>query len=70
MTGCTSHETAFLMLDNAPVGAHWTREDGSFAWVNQFACEMLGYRREELLALEIFSIDAHMTPEFWAQYWA
>lgn len=63
-------ETAQLMLDAAPVAVYWAREDGSFAWVNRSACDMLGYTRAELLALDIFSLDADMSRRYWVSYWA
>ncbi|MEQ8515156.1 MAG: PAS domain S-box protein, partial [Chromatocurvus sp.] len=59
-----------LMLDHAPVAAYWTREDGSFSWVNQGACAMLGYTRDEMLALNIFALDPNMTPTSWASNWS
>lgn len=64
-----SNAAANRMLDAAPIGAYWTRKDGTFAWVNQYACDMLGYTREQLLALDIYAVDADVTPEFWASYW-
>lgn len=60
---------ANLMLDYAPVAAYWTRKDGSFAWVNQCACDMLGYTRDELLDLTIHAIDKEVDRDFWSRYW-
>jgi diguanylate cyclase (GGDEF)-like protein/PAS domain S-box-containing protein len=57
------------MLDCAPVAAYWTREDGTFAWVNKAACDMLDYSRQQLLALTIFDVDEGLTREFWQQHW-
>ena len=44
--------TQFL-LDRAGEGAFWTDPDGRFFYVNEAACSMLGYSREELLALRV-----------------
>jgi diguanylate cyclase (GGDEF)-like protein/PAS domain S-box-containing protein len=42
-----------LLLDRAGEGAFWTDPDGRFLYVNEAACSMLGYSREELLALSV-----------------
>jgi diguanylate cyclase (GGDEF)-like protein/PAS domain S-box-containing protein len=42
-----------LLLDRAGEGAFWTDPDGRFLYVNEAACAMLGYSREELLALSV-----------------
>jgi diguanylate cyclase (GGDEF)-like protein/PAS domain S-box-containing protein len=42
-----------LLLDRAGEGAFWTDPDGRFLYVNEAACSMLGYDREELLALSV-----------------
>jgi len=57
------------LLDHAPLAVFWTREDGSFAYVNKTACSSLGYTREELLQLSIFDVDPDVTPEFWKAHW-
>ncbi len=42
-----------LLLDRAGEGAFSTHPDGRFLYVNEAACSMLGYSREELLALSV-----------------
>jgi diguanylate cyclase (GGDEF)-like protein/PAS domain S-box-containing protein len=42
-----------LLLDRAGEGAFWTDPEGRFLYVNEAACSMLGYSREELLALKV-----------------
>jgi diguanylate cyclase (GGDEF)-like protein/PAS domain S-box-containing protein len=42
-----------LLLDRAGEGAFWTDPDGRFYYVNEAACSMLGYSREEMLALKV-----------------
>ena len=49
--------------------AFWIRQDGSFSYVNQVACESLGYTKEELLNLGIYDIDENLSPEKWATQW-
>lgn len=69
MASAATFETAQLMLDYAPVAVYWLREDGTLAWINRGACEMLGYSRAELLALDVFAVDADMSPDYWSSYW-
>ncbi len=47
--------TQFL-LDRAGEGAFWTDPDGRFFYVNEAACSMLGYTREEMLAIGVADI--------------
>jgi PAS domain S-box-containing protein len=46
-------------LNHASFAAYWARPDGQFFRVNDAACRMLGYTREELLALGIPDVDPH-----------
>lgn len=57
------------LLDHAPDAVFWTRQDGSFAYVNRAACAGLGFNRDELLKRTIFDIDPDITPEFWRTHW-
>jgi len=44
-------------LDHAPDAVYWMEADGRFVYVNDAACEMLGYAREELLLMGVKDID-------------
>jgi diguanylate cyclase (GGDEF)-like protein/PAS domain S-box-containing protein len=44
--------TQFL-LDRAGEGAFWADSDGRFFYVNEAACALIGYSREEMLALRV-----------------
>ena len=57
------------LLDHAPEGVFWTREDGSFAYVNQTACRNLGYSRDDLMALKIFRRRSRHGPGDWEKHW-
>jgi PAS domain S-box-containing protein len=51
-------------VDHAGGAVFWVRPtDGGFSYVNQATCDSLGYDRDELLAMTVFEIDAHFTPE-------
>lgn len=43
--------TAFF--ENATIGLHWVREDGTIKWANKAECELLGYTKEEYLERSI-----------------
>jgi PAS domain S-box-containing protein len=43
-------------IDPGPVAILVADEDGCYVAVNQFACEMLGYSREELLELHVADV--------------
>ena len=40
-------------LDTGPVAVFVADDDGKYLAVNAYACELLGYEREELLALRV-----------------
>lgn len=53
-------------LENAPMAAFVTDENGRYVAVNRAACAMLGYTREELLALHV--TDVARSEEARAEY--
>lgn len=62
---------AQFALDRTRDAVFWITEDARFSYVNEAACEALGYAREELLQLEVFDLDAdpeHIR-EIWRDHW-
>jgi PAS domain S-box-containing protein len=57
-----------IILDTCADQIHWLSEDGTHVYVNQAACDNLGYTREELLARKITDIDTLLAPEEWDDY--
>jgi PAS domain S-box-containing protein len=53
-------------VDGAPVAVMVADEHGDFVAVNRFACTMLGYTREELVALRVQDITVE--PDVAAHY--
>jgi PAS domain S-box-containing protein len=45
-------------VDNAAVGMHWIREDGTILWANKEEVELLGYTREEYIGRHIAEFHA------------
>ena len=46
-------------LDAGPVAVFVADDDGKYLAVNAYACELLGYEREELLALRVPDVAAN-----------
>ena len=63
----TSSHTELLkaLVEAFPGSWFFTRVDATFAFVNQNACDSLGYTREELMALTLFDVNPELTPEMW-----
>ena len=60
---------ARFSLENASVATFWIDSKGLIQYVNKRACEILGYGRQELLAMQLWDIDPEFTPDRYAQYW-
>ena len=54
-----SEERFRSMFENAPIGVANVGLDGRFLQVNQSYCDMLGFSRDELLAMHINQISPH-----------
>lgn len=57
-------------VDRASVAVFWVQPDGKLLYVNQAACEALGYSRGELLNLSVSDINPEMSPEIWLNRWS
>jgi PAS domain S-box-containing protein len=58
-----------LSIDRASEGMEWVARDGHFLHANDAACRMLGYRREEYLALNVFDINPRISRDDWDSAW-
>ncbi|MCC5896722.1 MAG: PAS domain S-box protein [Phormidium sp. BM_Day4_Bin.17] len=47
----------------------WLDHEGNFTYVNDAACQVLGYSRSQLLSRRIFDLDPAMTPQRWEEHW-
>ncbi len=56
---------AQFTLEHLSDAVYWIHIDGRLIYVNQAACDMLGYSNDELLAKRIFDIDPFLTAERW-----
>jgi PAS domain S-box-containing protein len=57
-------------VDNIADAVFWAAAaDGRFWNVNNAACKMLGYTREELLSLSVADVNTVLPREAWQSYW-
>jgi len=60
--------TQFTM-NNAVDAAFWIGPDARFTYINETACQSLGYSREELLTMTVHDIDPNFPEEAWRKHW-
>ena len=56
-------------VDRAADAVFWIERDARFRYVNETACQVLGYSREELLSMTVHDIDPDFSPEAWPSHW-
>jgi PAS domain S-box-containing protein len=56
-------------IDHSSDPAYWIRSDGRFAYVNDAACQTLGYTKEKLLSLTAQEINPDLSGAAWAPHW-
>ncbi len=56
-------------VDRAGDAAYWMVPDGRLIYVNEQACRVLGYSREELLSKRIDEINPDFPPDVWVLHW-
>jgi diguanylate cyclase (GGDEF)-like protein/PAS domain S-box-containing protein len=64
-----SERAARVELDHAQEAVVRVAADGEIRYVNDAACRLLGYERDELLAVRVFEIDTDMQPDKWRLWW-
>ena len=56
-------------IDQASDAIFWLDRDARITYVNEEACRSLGYSREELLQMPLWTIDPQYPRELWEQRW-
>ena len=59
----------YFALDNVNEAAYLTDDKGNFLYINTEACLKLGYARNELLKMNVLSIDSNFDKEKWSVHW-
>jgi len=56
-------------IERAAICAFWIGLDGKLLFVNEQACQALGYTREEIQTKTIFDIDPNLPRQTWPRHW-
>lgn len=56
-------------VDHMADAVFWIRADGSFLYVNDTACQALGYSRLELLRMRVEEVNPDYAPGLWGGHW-
>jgi PAS domain S-box-containing protein len=56
-------------VDSLADAAFWLGPDAKFIYVNDSACQGLGYSREELLSMTVHDINPDFPAEVWPDHW-
>ncbi|MCK4269971.1 MAG: PAS domain S-box protein, partial [Methanogenium sp.] len=60
---------AQFTIDNAADAIYWTDDNGRFILVNDIACSLYGYSREELLKMSLTDLSPDFPPEHYQEFW-
>lgn len=58
-----------LSLEHSAIMACLIDKDARFLYVNDTACQLLGYSREELLSMSVADVTPDFPTEAWPQHW-
>ena len=56
-------------VEHATDAAFWAGSDAKFQYVNQSACRLLGYTRDELLRMTVHDVNPDFPAEAWLEHW-
>lgn len=56
-------------IEHSGESAFWMDSNAKFIYVNNAACERLGYTRQELLELSVKDVDPKFPADIWPIYW-
>jgi len=62
-------QKAAVIMDQMSDAVIWISRDGRFLYVNDAACNIHGYSRDEMLALSVWEMVEGFPPEAWVAHW-
>lgn len=65
----TALQLTQFSVDRAADAIFWIDPSAAITYANDAACSILGYARDELLALTVHDIDPNFPPAAWAPHW-
>ena len=63
-------EFSHFTIQRAPDAVFWIDEEGHIHRVNEAACRLLGYSRDELIGMEAYRLYREKNDEIWRKRWA
>ncbi|MEC4675248.1 MAG: GAF domain-containing protein, partial [Nitrospirota bacterium] len=60
---------AHFTIERASDPIFWVDSQAGFYGVNEAACRLYGYTREELLSMKVFDINPGLSPNEWPEIW-
>lgn len=60
---------AYTTINKSKIAFYWLSPHGQVKYVNDFACQSLGYSLEELVGLYVWEFDPDFPPEAWPSSW-
>jgi two-component system, cell cycle sensor histidine kinase and response regulator CckA len=62
-------QKAAAIMDKMSDAVNWVSRDGAYLYVNDAACAMNGFSREEMLSRSVFEVAPDFQRETWAGHW-
>ncbi len=56
-------------INRVPDAVFWVNPDARFLYVNDAACGLVEYSREELLSMTMHDVKPDFSPQDWSKYW-
>jgi len=69
MRGQEALRFAQCAFDRISDAAFWVRADARFVYVNDAACRLVGYSRDELMTMSMFDLNSDFPAEDWPDHW-
>ena len=63
-------ELSYFTIQRAPDAIFWIDEEGHIHRVNEAACRLLGYSKDELIGMEAYRLYRETNDEIWRKRWA